>query len=121
MSHDPLDSLRAWITATAREAVARALAEAAERPDPEFLSTAEAATIARVAQATIRRWTREGRLKDHGAGREVRVASAELRELLRPGRKRQLARSSPKRPRELTPEEQAFHDLGIRNTRGLLA
>lgn len=72
-----------------------------------LLTTAEAAAHAQVAAATIRRWLREGRLPEHRAGREIRVARADLDQLLARGvRERRPANS------EKTPEQRATERFG---------
>jgi excisionase family DNA binding protein len=75
--------LRALLSDVIRDEVRRAVAEAT-RAD-EYLSTAEAAALARVAPGTIRRWIRARRLARHAAGRMVRVSRSELEALLRSG------------------------------------
>lgn len=71
----------------------------------EFLSTGEAAELARVAPGTIRRGIREHRLEQHRVGREVRVKRAAVEALLRRDAK-------PANIAEFTPEEQARRDFG---------
>jgi excisionase family DNA binding protein len=73
-------SLRDLIAGLVREEVRRALSEATQ-PD-EFLTTARAAEVAKVAQGTIRRWIRDGRLAPHHAGRELRVRRSDLDALM---------------------------------------
>lgn len=82
MVTDPLDGLRAFIAQTVRDEL-RSLATA---PPDEFLSTSEAAKMAKVATGTIRRWVRGGRLRLHNAGRHIRISRADLERLLRSGR-----------------------------------
>jgi excisionase family DNA binding protein len=66
-----------------REIVRQVLTDEVDAKRPaEFLSTAEAADLARVAQGTVRRWIRERRLVGHRAGRELRVKRADLECLL---------------------------------------
>lgn len=72
--------LRDLIADLVREEVRRALAEVAQ-PD-EFLTTAHAAEVAKVAQGTIRRWIRAGRLTSQRAGRELRVLRSDLAALM---------------------------------------
>jgi len=72
-------------------------------PMPELLTTRAAATVAGVAQGTIRRWIREGRLVGHRAGRVVRVQRSELDRLLN---------GPPSPDAELTPEQRARRDFG---------
>jgi len=114
---DFVEQLRDLIGSVVREEVAKALAGARGVPasDPSYLSSAEAAALARVTQATVRRWIREERLKDHGAGREVRVAREELAGLMRPGKKRLASRSrgGALKGSCASPEVQAMRDLGF--------
>lgn len=60
-----------------------------ETPPPplstRYLTTAEAASTAQVAPKTIRRWTREGRLRAHWAGRLLRIRLDELESFLAGG------------------------------------
>jgi hypothetical protein len=63
-------SLRDLIADLVREEVRRALADATQ--PGEFLTTADAAQVAKVAQGTIRRWIRDDRLLPRHAGRELR-------------------------------------------------
>ena len=58
----------------------RALTERApgSADGPELLSTAEAAALMRVKQATIRKWITEQRLTAHGTERVLRVKRADL-------------------------------------------
>jgi hypothetical protein len=51
--------------------------------DTEYLPVADAAARAAVAPATIRVWMAQGRLRRYHAGRELRVCSPELAELMR--------------------------------------
>jgi excisionase family DNA binding protein len=86
-----------------RRIVREELATVASKPPTEYLSTSEAADLARVAPGTIRRWIREERLDRCKAGREVRVKRDQLELLLR----------SDRRPaNDLTPEELALRDFG---------
>lgn len=89
-------SLRDLIAGLVREEVRRALSEATQ-PD-EFLTTARAAEVAKVAQGTIRRWIRDGRLTPHHAGRELRVRRSDLDALMH---------DHGRGDRERTPEELA--------------
>ena len=77
--------LRELIAELVRDEVRRALGDAPKHD--EFLSTPAAAQVADVAQGTIRRWVREGRLEAHRAGRVVRVRRADLERVLRDGGK----------------------------------
>jgi excisionase family DNA binding protein len=94
-------ALRETIRAIVREELALALADRAE-PD-ELMSTANAAELAGVAEGTVRRWIREGRLPERRAGRLLRVSRSELATLL--GISRRAAG-------ELSPEELADRDFG---------
>lgn len=96
---DVLDGLRAFIAQAVRDEL-RALGSGL--PD-EYLSTREAAKLAKVAIGTIRRWLREGRLAPHHAGRHLRISRADLERALRTGRPR--AQSG-------TPEQLARRDYG---------
>jgi excisionase family DNA binding protein len=58
--------------------------------------------VASVAEGTIRRWIREGKLVGHKAGRVVRVKRADLEALLRAGGRRD----------EASPEELARRAFG---------
>ena len=49
-----------------------------------FLSTAEAASVARVSQKTIRRWIVAGKLVGHRSGHKFVVSRAELLRGMRP-------------------------------------
>lgn len=96
------ESLRDLVRDVVREELTRALAE---RDAPsEFLTVAQAASVARVACGTIRRWVREGRIADHRAGRVVRVRRDELHRLMR----------GQRRADGLTPEQQADLDFDRR-------
>lgn len=72
--------LRELIMDLVRDEVRRVLAETTQ-PD-EFLTTADAAKVAKVAQGTVRRWIRDGRLAPHHAGRELRVRRSDLDALM---------------------------------------
>jgi excisionase family DNA binding protein len=87
---------RELIVDVVREEVRRVLGEATQ--SDEYLTTAEAAEVAKVAQGTIRRWIRDGRLTPHHAGRELRVRRLDLDALMHDG---------GRRDRERTPEELA--------------
>ena len=80
------DGLRSLVAALVHDEVARQLA-AARTPD-EFLSMREAADVAKVDPATVRRWIREGQLERLGAGRHLRVRRADLERRLRDGGRR---------------------------------
>lgn len=71
------------------EAVRRAVSSAIEEQrtplpqsssggEPVFLSTRDAAALAGVHPATVRDWLRRGLLREHRAGREIRVRRDEL-------------------------------------------
>lgn len=68
-----------------RRIVREELAAAAndQAPTTEYLSTTEAAALARVTPGTIRRWIRAGELTRHEAGAHVRVRRDELEAFLR--------------------------------------
>ncbi len=101
-SPSPEAALARAIAELVRSEVAGQVAAAlAGRPAAdELLSTAEAATHAKVADDTIRRWIRERRLEPLGAGRHLRVRRAELEQLLADGGRR-------KRRTEESPEASA--------------
>jgi excisionase family DNA binding protein len=105
-----VEQLRAWVTSVARAEVERALQEGARVP--EYLSTKDAAALAKVSVATVRRWISEGRLERHGAGREIRVSRDQLQGLMRPG-KRQRPRRVVRKVSRRSPEEEAFAALGL--------
>ena len=77
------DGLRALIAETVRTEVRRELG-AAMKPE-EFLSTLNAAKVADVVPATIRRWVKSGKLPGSHAGRVLRVSRAELERFLKTG------------------------------------
>jgi excisionase family DNA binding protein len=68
-----------------RSIVREELAKARPVAPIEFLSTTEAASVAKVAPGTVRRWVKTGRLTRHQAGRVLRVSRAELENMLRDG------------------------------------
>lgn len=76
-------ALRELVREEVATAVRAALADA--RQD-EYLSTSAAARLASVAQGTVRRWIREGRLEALGAGREIRLRRTDVEALMRGGR-----------------------------------
>jgi excisionase family DNA binding protein len=82
--------------------VAAALAH--RPPADELLSTAEAAAHAKVAPETIRRWVAAGKLSEHRAGREVRIARADLDQLLHRGARRPRLQATEKTPEQLARE-----------------
>ena len=103
-SSDLASTLRSVVREVVREEMA-ALAET--RPEPDaYLSTAAAASIAGVAEGTIRRWVREGWIPGHRAGRVLRVRTSDLQRLLESGAR------SPKRDARCSPEELARRDFG---------
>lgn len=73
---DPLEGLRAFIADVVRAEMK--LSTAAPAND-EYLSTADAAKIARVTPGTVRRWVRAKELSRHGTGGRVRIKRAEPR------------------------------------------
>ena len=82
------DVVRDEVRAAIREELAATLAATAGGPSTsEFLTTEEAATVARVEPATVREWVRRGDLRRHQAGRELRVRRDELEEFLANGRR----------------------------------
>lgn len=76
---DPLEGLRAFIADVVRSELKLTSAKPA---NDEYLSTADAALIARVTPGTIRRWVREKTLTKHGKGARVRIRRDELEEYL---------------------------------------
>lgn len=66
--------------AVAAELDRRGIKPANEASD--YLSVAEAASLARVTPGTIRRWVRAGELTRHEAGARVRVRRDELEKFL---------------------------------------
>lgn len=48
----------------------------------DYLSTRGAAQHAKVAEGTIRRWVRQGKLHGHHAGRLIRISRAELEKFM---------------------------------------
>lgn len=76
------DTLRAVIREIVGEELARANRSAASTP-AVHLSTRDAAQHAGVAMGTIRRWIRDGKLREMRAGRHLRVRRADVDALLR--------------------------------------
>ena len=74
---DPLDGLRAFIAEVVREEMKQL-----KPANDEYLSTADAARIARVTPGTVRRWVREKELTKHGKGPRVRIRRDELEQYL---------------------------------------
>lgn len=66
-----------------REVVRDELRKMIARPDDEYLSTKDAARLAKVAIGTVRRWIAQGSLREHRAGRVIRVSRADLERWLR--------------------------------------
>lgn len=73
---DPaIEELRS-ATATLRSEISRGA--------QEYLTTHEAAELARVTPATIREWIKNGKLHRYGLGRGLLVRTAEVHQLLAP-------------------------------------
>jgi excisionase family DNA binding protein len=70
----------------------------------ELLTTAEAAAHAKVTPETVRRWIAAGKLPEHRAGREVRIARADLDQLLHRGTRRPRPPAVEKTPEQLARE-----------------
>lgn len=87
------------------KAVERRIASvAAAASAKEYLTPIEAAQLAKVKPATVRRWLREGRLARHSAGgRVVRVQRGDVEKLLTCHRRT---------PQNATPEELAQRTFG---------
>lgn len=94
---DTLDlRLRQLISEIVRDEVRAALDQAALPSEAPYMSTREAAELARVTPDTVRRWIAEGQLHAVGAGREIRIKRAELEALMKRGRvKRSSIEQSP--------------------------
>lgn len=100
----PTDAALAGLRALISELVDEALAKRAAQPaNDEYMTPEQAAALANVAPATVRRWVRDGKLAGHHAGRRVRVLRADLEELLRAG---------PRDRSGLSPEQLAARDFG---------
>lgn len=97
------EKFRALVAEIVREEVAKAIA-AVQRPE-EYLTTRAAGDLAAVAEGTIRRWIREGRIVGHRAGRVLRVKRSELERLLTRAPK-------PSNDERLTPRQLAERDFG---------
>lgn len=93
-----LAALRTLVAHLVREELA-----SRQPANDDLLTPQEAAAVAKVAPATVRRWIRDGRLPCHRAGRHLRVRRAELETMLASG-----ARDTSK----LTPEQAALRDFG---------
>ncbi len=74
----PIEALQQLIAQTVRDE----LAKMHTQPPDEYLSTADAAQIARVTTGTIRRWVRDRELTKHGKGARVRIRRDELEQYL---------------------------------------
>lgn len=97
------DRLRASIAAAIAplvEVIIDSIATPAPTP-AEYLTTAGAATVAAVNEATIRRWVREGKIRGYRAGRVLRVRRDELDQMLETGRRVTRAASNDESPEEL--------------------
>jgi excisionase family DNA binding protein len=83
--------------------------KAGEMPpaDAEYLTVAQAAQLANVADATIRAWTKRGALPRHGRGRVFRIRRVELEAFLK----------GPPEDRPPDPDEQAAKILARRRGR----
>lgn len=79
-----MDKLEETLRAIVRDELQKALAER-EPSNGDLISTTEAARLADVATATIRRWIKLGSLTKHHAGRVFKVSRAELESLLKNG------------------------------------
>ncbi len=97
---DLLASLRALVIEVVREELQHAPSR------DRYLATNDAAALASVAEGTIRRWVREGRLPGHRAGRVLRVRASDLEALLAKG-----IRAKPPTA-TMTPEQLARRDFG---------
>jgi len=91
-------TLRALVVDVVREELGRMKLASSD----EYMKVGEAAELARVVPATIRKWLRTGRLARHSAGADPRVKRADLERLLR----------TPGTPSQLTPEQLARRDFG---------
>ncbi len=78
---DALEGLRDLIAQVVRSE----LDKATPAEHDEFMTSSDAAKFAAVATGTIRRWVKSGKLRDHRAGRRVRVRRADIERLLRDG------------------------------------
>lgn len=102
---DPIETaVRALVKALRDELVAkRDIKPANDRG--EYLSTEEAAELARMSPHTIRKWVRTGRLPRHGTGARVLIRRSELERVLS-------GDVTPDRKRGRTPEERARQRFG---------
>jgi excisionase family DNA binding protein len=96
-SENALDGLRAFIADVVRAELGKTTEV------DEYLSTFAAAAFAKVAPGTIRRWVKNGKLRDHRAGRLMRIRRSDLERLLREGMPRNDS---------LTPEQIARRKYG---------
>lgn len=101
--------LRALIADIVREVFRDELHKLAAPKQGEYLSTRTAAELADVADSTIRRWIREGRLPPHRAGRLVRVCRTDLERMMKDGGRR---RALPVARRAESPEARARRLFG---------
>ncbi len=76
---DPLEGLRAFIADVVRSELKLSNSKPA---NDEYLSTADAAHIAKVTPGTIRRWVRGKLLTKHGSSSRVRIRRDELERYL---------------------------------------
>ncbi len=74
--------------ALVKQAVRDELATLATSPADEYLTTDAAAKIANVIPGTIRRWVKNGKLREQRAGRVIRVSRADLTRMMNSGRAR---------------------------------
>jgi excisionase family DNA binding protein len=79
VSSDALEGLRLLIAEVVRAEVGKLATKPA---NDEYISTADAARIARVTPGTIRRWVRGKQLTKHGQGARVRIRLDELERYL---------------------------------------
>ncbi len=80
-----MSDFEANIRALVSEAVRAELAKLGTPSNDELMSTAEAAKHAKVVPATIRRWVAKGKLREHHAGRVLRVSRDDLDRMMRTG------------------------------------
>lgn len=99
------ETVRAFVREVVREELAGRAATSDDRD--RYLATAAAAELAGVAEGTIRRWVREGRVPGHRAGRVLRVRSSDVHRLLSSGGR------APRTHAALSPEELARRNFGL--------
>jgi excisionase family DNA binding protein len=99
------ESLRAFVREVVREELAGRAETSIDRD--RYLATAEAAQLASVAEGTIRRWVRDGRVTGHRAGRVLRVRLSDMHRLLAGGGR------TPRDGAKLSPEELARRHFGV--------